>query len=196
MNLSENRAEFLSCAQCGHPTIWVHWHPDGEVKRDQGSFCFTKSLVSLLKTEGQGRRRERQERRSTPREGETTKDPVWFAVTDEGRKGEKNIFRMSFTSDAAAWRRTQRRGGGHLYVSSPPRACVSEAPMSLAGSCQYREAVSSHACLLPTKAAVPPHLFMWSTRVPYGETLGMRAGTSVTAARERGGQPSWDMWQD
>lgn len=127
------------------------------------------------KEEKEARESERQERRSTQkvREGHTTKDPVWFSVTEEASQDKQRrekggvsererenetpdvLFRMSFTSamltsDMAAGDRQSMQRPSLCFFPCLP-ACVSEAPMSQAGSCWYSEAASSHACLPLTK---------------------------------------------
>lgn len=90
-----------------------------------------------------------------------------------------------FTSDTAAWRQTEH-AAAIFFVSFP--GSVSEAPMSLSGSCWYREAASSHACLLSTKSTVSVHgLRIWTT---WGTIWGKAENErwwSLTAASEKRG---------
>lgn len=81
------------------------------------------------------------------------KDPVWFWWL---KNGEKNVlFRMSFTtttltSHMASWRQMEHAAAIFVFLSLP--ACVSEAIMSLVGSCRHQEDALSHACLLSTNS--------------------------------------------
>lgn len=82
--------------------------------------------------------------RSAQREGETTKAPVWFSGTEEGRKEIQrrrrrrrkrentrrliqDVLPIVLTSDVAAWRQTEHAAAIFVFLSLP--ACVSETPM-------------------------------------------------------------------
>lgn len=81
------------------------------------------------------------------------KRPCLILVTEEW--GKNVLFRMSFTtttltSHMASWRQMEHAAAIFVFLSLP--ACVSEAIMSLVGSCRHQEDALSHACLLSTNS--------------------------------------------
>lgn len=125
---------YQSCA-CGHPTIWVHWHHDGEVKEDQGSHCFTQSLgLCWNRRDGGGERGGGgggRHRKDLQRDSETTKLLFDSPRTERrglGRHKRNGSFETCpshHPCPCQAWRRADRRSAQRPSLSffRCPTAC-------------------------------------------------------------------------
>lgn len=121
------------------------------------------AFVETRGTEEESKEEDRETGKRIYRERGRDNKSSYLIFRERGRKvirKKRVFFRMSFpsavlASDMATWRQTEHAAAIFVFLSLPD--CMSEAIMSLAGSCRYREDASSHACLLSTKSTVFVH---------------------------------------
>lgn len=156
------------------------------VRRDQVSFCFFKSLKSLLKTT-KGRRAFKKGKYTTNRNDEVNKDGIFFGCCAWLR--EKRMKKQTSNSGRPSQAHVRHSSG---QMEQPSLCCQH---LWAAGSSWCRGAASSHACQLATIASLSVHgsnAHMDIMGAMWWEAENKKRKRSDA---ERGQRPSWERRQ-